>query len=86
MLFCTRFAEHSEGLYAMSGVLKPNWLRRWTGLCLAALVVLCCSCSFSHRQGAGVPLTELKGNLDPLRTAFNQDVGKVRLMLLLDPT
>jgi len=53
---------------------------------LAALVVLCFACSSSHRQGAGVPLTELKGNLDPLRTAFNQDVGKVRLMLLLDPT
>ena len=70
----------------MSGVLKPNWLRRWTGLYLAALVVLCCSCSFSQRQGAGVPLTELKGNLDPLRAAFNEDVGKVRLMLLLDPT
>jgi hypothetical protein len=54
---------------------------------LAALVVLCfSSCSSSFRQGADLPLTELHGGLDPLRNAFNNDVGKVRLMLLLDPT
>jgi len=53
---------------------------------LAAFIVLCFACSFSLRQGAGVPLTELHGNIDALRTAFNQDTGKVRLMLLLDPT
>jgi len=70
----------------MSGVLKSNWLRQWTGLCLAALVVLCFSCRSRLREDAGVPLTELHGNLDPLRTTFNEDVGKVRLMLLVDPT
>jgi hypothetical protein len=53
---------------------------------LAALVVLCFSCRSRLREDAGVPLTELHGNLDPLRTAFNEDVGKVRLMLLVDPT
>jgi len=55
-------------------------------LCLAALAVLCFSCLPSLRQSADVPLTELHGTLDPLRNTFNKDVGKVRLMLLLDPT
>lgn len=56
------------------------------GLCLAALAVLCFSCGPSLRQNADLPLYELHGSLDPLRRAFNKDVGKVRLMLLLDPT
>jgi hypothetical protein len=63
-----------------------HWLRAAAGLCLAAFVVLCFSCSSSLHQGAGVPLTELHSNINPLRDAFNEDVGKVRLMLLLDPT
>ncbi len=29
---------------------------------------------------------ELDGQLEPLKTQFNADVGKVRLILLLDPT
>jgi hypothetical protein len=53
---------------------------------LAALTVLCFSCLPSLRQSADVPLTELHGTVDPLRNTFNKDVGKVRLMLLLDPT
>jgi hypothetical protein len=60
------------------------WLRPRTWLCLAASVVLCLSCHSSLRQD--VPLTELRGGLDPLTKAFNSDVGRVRLMLLLDPT
>jgi hypothetical protein len=61
-------------------------LQRRVVLCLAALAVLCFSCLPSLRQSADVPLTELHGTLDPLRNTFNKDVGKVRLMLLLDPT
>jgi hypothetical protein len=53
---------------------------------LVAFVVLCFSCSSSLHHGAGIPLTELHGSLDPLREAFNRDAGKVRLMLVLDPT
>jgi hypothetical protein len=70
----------------MANKSRFHWLRAGAGLCLAAFVVLCFSCSSSLHQGAGVPLTELHGNIDPLRNAFNEDVGKVRLMLLLDPT
>ncbi len=35
-------------------------------------------------QEASFP--ELDAQLEPLRTQFNADVGKVRLILLLDPT
>jgi hypothetical protein len=43
-------------------------------------VLACCT---SHPK---FPLTTLASNLEPLRTQFNQDVGRVRLMLLIDPT
>ena len=69
---------------ANRGLFRP--LRRRAGLCFAALAVLCFSCGSSLRQSADLPLTELHGSLDPLRNTFNKDVGKVRLMLLLDPT
>ncbi len=61
---------------------------RQSALRLAALLVLSLSgCSFS--RSPDFPLTTLSAGpagLDPLRKAFNDDVGKVRLMLLLDPT
>ena len=66
------------------GLFRPLWRR--AELCFAALAVLCFSCGSSLRQSAYLPLTELHGSLDPLRNTFNKDVGKVRLMLLLDPT
>jgi hypothetical protein len=53
---------------------------------LAASVVLCFCCRSPLRQGTDVPLTDLSSGIDPLKNAFNNDVGKVRLMLLLDPT
>ncbi len=71
-------------------VSAPRWVwARLTSLCLAALVVLGFSHCSSLRHGADLPLTALSGSpggLDPLKSAFNKDVGKVRLMLLLDPT
>jgi hypothetical protein len=62
-----------------------SWRSR-VGLCLVASVVLCFCCRSPLRQGADVPLTELSSGVDPLKNAFNKDMGKVRLMLLLDPT
>ena len=54
-------------------------------LALAAALLLlgCASCS---SPGRGLPLTVLSNDLEPLRTEFNQDAGKVRLLLLVDPT
>jgi len=65
----------------------PKWAGAGlTTLCLAALIVICFSHCSSLRRDADVPLTQLSGSLDPLRDAFNKDAGKVRLILLLDPT
>lgn len=38
------------------------------------------------RPAEALPYPALGPDLEPLRTQFNQDVGKVRLLLLLDPT
>ena len=53
-------------------------------LALAALLLLgSANCS---APGHGLPLTVLSNDLEPLRTEFNKDAGKVRLLLLVDPT
>ncbi len=39
-------------------------------------------CSSPERE---LPVTKLSGDLEPLRTAFNNGVGKVRLLLIIDP-
>ncbi len=49
-------------------------------LALLALLGLT-SCSSPQRE-----LPKLSPGLEPLRTAFNQDAGAVRLLLLVDPT
>jgi hypothetical protein len=51
-------------------------------LAAAALGVLV-SCGPS---GPEVPVQSLPNGLDPLRAAFNADLPKLRLILLLDPT
>ncbi len=84
--FRLRSSEAGSRQSTMANKSRFHWLRAGAGPCLAAFVVLCFSCSSSFRHGAVLPLTELHGSLDPLRNAFNEDVGKVRLMLLLDPT
>lgn len=38
----------------------------------------------AHAQQHTLPVLDQK--LDPLRTRFNQDIGKVRLILIVDPT
>jgi hypothetical protein len=84
--FRLRSSEAGNGQLTIANKSRFLRLRLRTGLCLAAFVVLCLSCRSSIYQGAGLPLIELHGGLDPLRNAFNKDLGKVRLMLLLDPT
>jgi hypothetical protein len=48
-----------------------------------ALVAGLTQCSPPQRE---IPFTKLSSGFQPLRAQFNQDVGKVRLLLLLDPT
>ena len=57
---------------------------RRAALALAALLLLAsANCS---TPGHGLPLTVLSNDLEPLRTEFNKDADKVRLLLLVDPT
>jgi hypothetical protein len=43
-------------------------------------------CSRRGLPGSNLPLTTLSSDFEPLRTQFNKDAGKVRVVLLLDPT
>ena len=43
-------------------------------------------CSRRGMPGADLPLTKLASDFEPLRSQFNRDAGKVRVLLLLDPT
>ena len=64
-------------------VTSPKTARSVT-LALAAVLLLgLATCS---APGHRLPLTVLSNDLEPLRTEFNKDAGKVRLLLLVDPT
>ena len=50
---------------------------------LVALLLGVAACS--HWQGNFAP-TRLSSDLEPLRADFDHDAGKIRLVLLVDPT
>lgn len=56
--------------------------RKILSLPILLLIWLSC-CSRPERQ---LSVTRLQHDFEPLQAAFNQDAGKVRLLLLLDPT
>lgn len=62
-----------------NALLKPHIL-------LPAALSLCLLAGLAPAGSQPAPFPELDPNLEPLRSRFNQDVGKVRLLLLLDPT
>jgi hypothetical protein len=62
---------------------KSRW--RWliVGVVLAAAILA--AFVGSYRPAPGTNLTDLH-NVDELRSQFNKDMGKVRIVLLLSPT
>ncbi len=64
-------------------VTSPKTARSVTLALVAVLLLGSTNCS---APGHGLPLTALSNDLEPLRTEFNKDAGKVRLLLLVDPT
>ncbi len=54
-----------------------------TTLLRAVLTLLACASCGPQKT---LPVTTLSADLEPLKTEFNKDYGKVRLILLLDPT
>ena len=71
---------------------------RKLGPAVALLAVFGALLGWQHAGQKGPPVTPLTAgpsadaatnpaaNNEPLRAAFNRDIGKVRLLLLLDPT
>jgi hypothetical protein len=54
---------------------------------LGVVVLLLALLYFSETPPAGAPpLASLANDLEPLRHSFNSEAGKVRLLLLMDPT
>ncbi len=56
--------------------------RSGTLLLIASLVFALAQCSSPERNP---PVAALSGTLEPLRAQFNQEAGKVRLLLIVDP-
>ncbi len=43
-------------------------------------------CGVRHTSGRHPHYQAITSNAEPLRSAFNQDVGKVRIVMLVSPT
>lgn len=64
--------------------IQDNRLKHRAGLLAVLAVALLASGVPVWTQPEAFP--ELSRQLEPLRSRFNEDAGKVRLLLLLDPT
>lgn len=58
-------------------------MRRKRLLLACALILGSFRCSSPERE---LPVAKLSNEFEPLRSEFNNDAGKVRLLLILDPT
>ncbi|HEV2492517.1 MAG TPA: hypothetical protein VG204_05535 [Terriglobia bacterium] len=57
-----------------------------TAVIAATLAAVLSGCSPRHAAWLDLPLPTLSNDFEPLRTRFNKDAGKVRVLMLLDPT
>ena len=57
----------------------PRELRHLVGACLAVIAIAVSAC-------ARPPHQTLDDAAEPLRSAFNRDLGRVRVMMLVAPT
>ncbi len=72
-------------IYSAGAFRRGPLIRRSAGVWVVfALATLLAGCNSTPKRL--VPITGLSSNFEPLRSQFNQDAGKVRLILLLDPT
>jgi len=63
---------------------RPKLCVRAIALGFVTLTLGIAQCS--RNPGRQIPITRLSSDFEPLRAQFNHDAGKVRLLLLLDPT
>ncbi len=66
--------------------MQMQWIegRRKAALLLVLTAALLAAATPTRTQDAAYP--ELDQQLEPLRAQFNADAGKVRLLLIMDPT
>ena len=67
----------------MAELQNSRW--KWALLLVVAVAAICAGVIGALKPAAGIPLTDLN-NIEQLRTQFNHDQGKPRLLLLLSPT
>lgn len=65
----------------LSGTRPSGWRRAILGALALAMQAAAIGCAHE-----AVPFADLGGDLEVLRAAFNQDVDKVRAVLLASPT
>jgi hypothetical protein len=58
---------------------------KWVILSVVAIAAICAGVIGFLKPSTGVSLTDLN-NFEELKTQFNRDKGKPRLLLLLSPT
>ena len=72
------------------GLANTGSKRRASALVATAVLLVSllgfAGCSRRKMPGLDLPLTKLSSDFEPLRAEFNHDAGKVRVLLLLDPT
>ena len=82
--------DHGGGLGAPSHEPPVNRIRTWIALfgLLAALVLVFTACASSgpNTQTTRTDKVAVLGGVADLRERFNEDSGKVRLVLLVSPT
>jgi hypothetical protein len=65
----------------------PRLRKRLATLAIATLLSASLSGCARHREAwLDLPLPKLANDFEPLRSQFNRDTGKVRVLMLLDPT
>lgn len=67
---------------------RSNPIRTWIALfgLLAALTLVFTACASSGRPNTQTDKVAVLGGVADLRERFNEDSGKVRLVLLISPT
>jgi len=65
------------------GIQNSRW--RWVIVAAVFAFAITAAVVTSFRPSSNVPLTNLN-NVEELRARFNQDMGHVRILLLLSPT
>ncbi len=66
--------------------MMKSWLTHLARSLALTLTVPIVACGADESEASGAEPRRLVSDIEPLREAFNQDVGRHRLIMLLSPT